>query len=403
MREEPNIGARLRVLRRWRGLTIVQLAGLSGVSKSQISYIERGERMLDRRSQIAALARALRVSETELTGLPHVSADPEQSAPHSVVPMLREVLTGNTFDDPTVDRARPLPELDALLAGELQDLKHKADYAKRGAVAGRVFEDLHFHIATGDETAKQYALRLLIQACEEVGMTLRFLGYRDLAYIAAARAMDAARLLGDPIIDGQVAYLRVQFLPKLTSWDRPLQIARQAAERMEPHAGQSRLASETYGMLHLSAGLAAAAVNKPALADDHFSEAASVATRTGDNDDAWSAFGPTNAGIWGVAIAMEHGDYEKAVKLSKTVNAARLINRERQAVFYADTGRAMAHLSGRQRDAVELLKKAETVAPQRIRNSSPVQETVRYLLNQHLRTPPALELRGMATRMGVLH
>ncbi|GAA4612819.1 helix-turn-helix transcriptional regulator [Actinoallomurus liliacearum] len=403
MPEEPNIGARLRVLRRWRGLTIVQLADLSGVSKSQISYIERGERMLDRRSQIAALARALRVSETELTGLPHVSADPEQSAPHGVVPLLREVLTGNTFDDPAVDRARPLPELESLLFGELQRLKHKADYARRGVLVAPVFEELHFHVATGDEAGKQHALRLLVEACEAVGMTLRFLGYRDLAYLAAVRALDAARLLGHPVFAGQAAYLRCQFLPKLSSWDRPFNVAQHAAERLEPYVGSSRVASETYGMLHLSASLAAAAVNRPDLADDHFTEATRVAARVGEHDDAWSAFGPTNVDIWGVAIAMEHGDYGKAVEVAKKVDPMRLLHRERQAVFYADTGRALAHLNGRQRDAVEMLKKAELIAPQRIRNSPPVQETITYLLNKHLRISPALELRAMADRMGVLH
>ncbi|MEU1389956.1 helix-turn-helix transcriptional regulator [Nonomuraea sp. NPDC005730] len=54
MYEQTTIGARLRILRKWRGLTLVELAGLSGVSKSHLSYAERGERTLDRRSHIAA-------------------------------------------------------------------------------------------------------------------------------------------------------------------------------------------------------------------------------------------------------------------------------------------------------------------------------------------------------------
>jgi hypothetical protein len=155
-------------------------------------------------------------------------------------------------------------------------------------------------------------------------------------------------------------------------------------------------------MLQLTAGLASAAVNRSDLAKAHLEEANEVAERTGDNDDAWSAFGPTNVGIWGVAISMEHGDYEEAVKLSKSVDPTRLPHRERQAMFYADTGRALAHLSGRQSDAVEHLQKAEGIAPQRIRNSAPVQEAIAYLLNKHMRTSPGMELRGMAARMGVL-
>jgi transcriptional regulator with XRE-family HTH domain len=60
--DEVMIGARLRTLRRWRGMTQAELAGLSGLSPSFLSMVEHGKRMLDRRSHIAALAGALRVS-----------------------------------------------------------------------------------------------------------------------------------------------------------------------------------------------------------------------------------------------------------------------------------------------------------------------------------------------------
>jgi len=63
-----TIGARLRVLRRWRGQTQVELAELAGLSPSFISMIETGQRSLDRRSQIIAVTRALSVSETDLLG-----------------------------------------------------------------------------------------------------------------------------------------------------------------------------------------------------------------------------------------------------------------------------------------------------------------------------------------------
>jgi transcriptional regulator with XRE-family HTH domain len=63
-----TIGARLRVLRHWRGQTQVELAELAGLSPSFISMIETGQRSLDRRSQIIAVTRALSVSETDLLG-----------------------------------------------------------------------------------------------------------------------------------------------------------------------------------------------------------------------------------------------------------------------------------------------------------------------------------------------
>jgi transcriptional regulator with XRE-family HTH domain len=113
MYDDATIGARLRILRNWRRLTQQELAGLAGLSQGFVSLAERGERTLDRRSHIAALASALRVSETELVGGPHLSADPLQSDPHMAIPAIRMALQTNTLTSPAVERARPVPELAA--------------------------------------------------------------------------------------------------------------------------------------------------------------------------------------------------------------------------------------------------------------------------------------------------
>jgi transcriptional regulator with XRE-family HTH domain len=68
LNEGIPIGERVRELRRWRGLTLSEVAGLAGITKQYLSMIENGRRPLDRRSLISALATALRVSETELVG-----------------------------------------------------------------------------------------------------------------------------------------------------------------------------------------------------------------------------------------------------------------------------------------------------------------------------------------------
>ncbi|MBF8185656.1 helix-turn-helix domain-containing protein [Nonomuraea sp. K274] len=68
MNDETTIGARLRTLRHWRGMTLVELADQAGMSKFHLFNIERGLSTLDRRSYISGLASALRVSETDLVG-----------------------------------------------------------------------------------------------------------------------------------------------------------------------------------------------------------------------------------------------------------------------------------------------------------------------------------------------
>jgi len=109
--DEITIGARLRTLRRWRRKTQVELAGLAGLSPSFLSMVESGQRPLDRRSHIAALASALMVSETDLVGGPHLTPDPMQSDPRMGIPALRVALQTNTLTTPAVNRARPLPDV----------------------------------------------------------------------------------------------------------------------------------------------------------------------------------------------------------------------------------------------------------------------------------------------------
>jgi hypothetical protein len=62
--------------------------------------VEHGQRLLDRRSHIAAVASALRVSESDLIGGPHLSADPMQSDPHTIIPSLRVALMTNNLPEP---------------------------------------------------------------------------------------------------------------------------------------------------------------------------------------------------------------------------------------------------------------------------------------------------------------
>lgn len=65
-----TIGQRLREIRYSRDKSLPMVAGLAGISKSRLSQLECGERALDRRSEIVALANALQIAPSELTRLP---------------------------------------------------------------------------------------------------------------------------------------------------------------------------------------------------------------------------------------------------------------------------------------------------------------------------------------------
>jgi transcriptional regulator with XRE-family HTH domain len=73
---DGGIGLAVRRARHSRGLTLEELAGLVGRSKAWLSMIENGQRPLDKRGDIAALASALEVSADALIGQPAPEIQP---------------------------------------------------------------------------------------------------------------------------------------------------------------------------------------------------------------------------------------------------------------------------------------------------------------------------------------
>lgn len=67
-KEDSSFGPRLTAIRRARGLTQVQLAGLAGTTQRSISYYENDDG-IPPAAAVIALARALKVSADELLGL----------------------------------------------------------------------------------------------------------------------------------------------------------------------------------------------------------------------------------------------------------------------------------------------------------------------------------------------
>ncbi|MDL4815975.1 helix-turn-helix domain-containing protein [Actinomadura opuntiae] len=397
-----TIGARLRVLRKWRRLTLTELAGLADLSPSFLSMAERGQRALDRRSHISALANALRVSEKDLVGGPHLTADPVQSAPHATIPAVRAALMANTLTAPAVDRARPLDELVAEM-GKIDRSEYK--HLTVGEKLPQLIGELHLHAADpADERAQRLALRTLIEAFQTATFTSKDLGYDDLASVAAMRAAEVARLLDDPISTAKAASLRVHTMPVNTR-HLTLAAAEEAANALEPHA-TGDLGVQVLGMLALAASMQATVIYDYGKAEHWMDQATELARRTPDTPGAnWGAFSASNVGVWKVSLATERGEsggtlLELADGVDEEVIAPR---RGRHASFLADVGRGLARDKKTRRQAERWLLRAEQVAPHKIRNSGPVAETVAVMLQQTYGAAVGRELRGLAARIGVPH
>ena len=407
MDEDSTIGARLRELRRWRGMTLTEVAGLAGVTPSYLSMAERGLRPFDRRSVISGVAGALQASESELVGGPHLGKDPLQSGPHTAVPALRFTLSVNTLGEATTEQARPL----TAVTEELESLRpaHGAgDYLRLGPVLPGILDELYLHVArAGGEDGHVRATAALVDALLWSASMCHNLRYPDLAQIASRAAVEAAGRVGDPVLLGMAQFERIGTAPhpSPTAWVQALAMTERAASALEPHA-RSEHSLQVLGMLTLRCAFAAAAALKEAEASHWLTEAEKLAARVSDEDPArnWEWFGATNVAIWRTALAVELGESGAAVlKLASRVDPAKLVVATRRAGLYLDVGRGLARDPRTQEEAARWLRRAEQAAPQQFRNYGPAREAVGYLLTRARTTAGGRELRGMAARMGVPH
>ena len=395
-----TIGRRLREIRYWRGKSLRAVAELAGLSESYLSRLERGDRNVDRRSTLEALAAALEVAPGELTGAHELTAAPGMGETYAAVVALRVALADNALDDPAIDVARPWPELAAALHRVNADLRPRADYAALGLVLPDLIAELHA-IAVTDAEHRDAALRGLLDVYTAAAMTAKHLGSPDLAAVAAMHARAVAGELDSPAHTALAELVRAQAVSS-PARQRSLALAARAADQVAPAVGADQGAAEMYGMLRLTCALNAAALQRPDESADHEAEAADIAGWVGTGANFGNQnFGKTNVGFWRVTLAVERGEGGKVAELARGVDPSVVASASRRAGFYTDLGRGLAAERSRRGEAVAALRTAERLAPQRVRSNPYVRETVTGLLRAARRDAEGRELRGLAYRMGI--
>ncbi|AXI78454.1 helix-turn-helix domain-containing protein [Peterkaempfera bronchialis] len=403
-----HTGQRLRSARRQRGMSLRTLAGLSGLSIGFLSMVENGQRHLDRTGHITALADALRIAPTELTGRPFAPNDSATESAHEAVPAIRLALMGMHLGQPP-DQAPPSGPAMALNArvAEANRLYHGCDYGTLARKLPTLLGELHVAVEHAPPSGRPELLRLLADAYHPAcTMLLKYLGYPDLAFIAVTRAAEATAELDNPLRTALSGFFHAHVLMSAGSPDLALARAEQAADEVERHLGDP-VAYALLGELHLiraaclTQDVRRSGAHRTREVNEHLAEAATLADRTGETK-AWHLnFGPTNVGIHYVSLNTDLGRYGHAVAASGGVRPPVLDAPGRAAAFHADLGRSLAHLRGRGPDAVTELLAAERTAPQRIHANPMVRETVSALVDRPLPSRTARELRALAHRMGV--
>ncbi len=389
------IGRRLREIRYWRGKSLRVVAELAGISEGHLSRLERGVRALDRRSLVFALADALEVSPSEITGQPYPPSSRAEAVGHSAAPVLRAVLRDIELGEPVfVGVPRPMPELRAAVAA-VTAAATASDYGTLGETVPSLLAELHALVEAADTPE---ARRLLASALHAAFYLAKDLGHGDLAWMVAGHLHRTAEGIGAAEWNGLAEFVRAHAVVGEHARQRALALAERAAEQLNPDDAET---GQVYGMLHLSAALQAASLRDEEQARSHLTEASETAARTGDGTFAGLHFGPRNVGVWRVALAVEMGEEGRVVELANNVDVAAIPSAGRQATFFGDVGRGLARVRGREHEAVAALRQAEQLAPQRVRQSPYIRATVGELLGRARREAGGRELRGLAHRMGI--
>ncbi|HEY0485822.1 MAG TPA: helix-turn-helix transcriptional regulator [Mycobacteriales bacterium] len=391
-----GIGARVADARKLRGLTQQGLARRVPCSPSLVSQVERGSRP-PTPWFVAAVARALHVGLTDLTGQPYRGTTGHTDRAHASIPGIRAVL--NYWDVPPA--ALVAPRAPAALRADIatiDGLVGRADYARLGAMLPGVLEELSAVRHDGADGPRAEAAALLVHGYIAVKFLAYRLGYVDLVSVAVALAGSAARESGDPELSALVAEERGQVFLATLAHDVGLAFFARARREFEPVLAGSESGLAILGSMHLRSAIMAARDRRPGETWDHLGQAREAADRVGrDTGHHGLAFGPSNVRINEVAAAADLDDADEAIRRTEGFTPPPGLPAERSSHHYIDLARAQL-AAGRRDEALRSLLRADRLAPQHTRNHPMARETVTGLLRAHTRVPESL--RSLAHRMG---
>ncbi|TMU98110.1 helix-turn-helix domain-containing protein [Streptomyces sp. DASNCL29] len=365
---EEHTGARIAKARKTRHLTQRELADKSHVSYSTITKVEQGN-MPASPSVIGALARALSVPVSDLTGQPYLQELRHDQLDGLIQP-IREAL--DVYDlgaDPEV-APRGLDELH----GDTERLCALVRATDLKAAAAELPGLIHEATAAAYTVGTDRAWQVLASAYRTAYDVTTKLGYADLCTVALDRVEWAAQRASDPVLSGMRQYMRALVYLRAAQYGTGQRLITMGMSTME-QAAPSRERDVVTGQLHLGAAVLSARSKDGTAADGHLAEAERIASRTGEAVEThWLAFGPTNVGVHKVSSLAERDMYPEAVEAAKGLTVPEDWPPSRLAHHHAEVARAQLWM-GRTEDSFKSLRRARHLAPQQTRYHPLVRET----------------------------
>lgn len=395
--DQFSVGERIAFYRRRRGLTQRVLADLVGRSEDWVSKVERGDRELRRLDVLAAVAQALRVTVGDLLGQPVLLEDDDSG--HDDLPGVRDALMSPRRLSSTLYGRESAADVDpARVAALAENLWAEFQRGRLGQVVAALPGLIGSAQALEDAaTSTRQAWAASARVHHLAASALSKLGEADLAWIAAERAMRAADRSDDPLVLASAARAGTHALLASGRYADALDLGMTAARWLDDQVrARSPEATSLLGMLFLRTAAAAARRNDRGTATTLMERASQAAAQLGHDANYWqTAFGPTNVELHRRSVALDLGDVDYVVR-APGVDTGNLPP-ERAVAHQIDLARANS-LVARDDVALQLLLSAEHSAPQLVRHSTVVRETVRSMHRRSATGTESLLLFGLADR-----
>ncbi|MQA03241.1 MAG: helix-turn-helix domain-containing protein [Streptosporangiales bacterium] len=395
-----QLGRTIARLRKQRGLSQREFARLVGRSETWLSQVERGARHIDRMSVLERLADALDVPVADLAPATPAAAHEAPSVAGDLAlalassDALTAVLAAHDSTDTT--------EL-ADAVSEAWQYVHASKYEHvRDRLAARLPE-LESAARTTKGRDRRQAYVSLARAYHALAAVLSNLGEFPAAWVAADRGIAAAERTGDALLMAEGSFRLCIVFQSARHYTHALRTASSAIDALAARVEEGDVgALSLTGVLHLQSALAEARLDHADADADaaykHLDSADELAGRVGrGRNDYGTEFGPDNATLHRVTVAVHLGDAGAALRVAEAFDASPL-SPERQARHQLDVARA--HTQRRNLPAaIDALTYAHSLAPEFVTGHPVVIALVTDLL--HTEHGGDLALRELSGTLGL--
>lgn len=397
---DDEVGQRVEVLRRRRGLSREQLAAIAEVSASLIKSVEMGRRALTLRTA-QRIGPILGVKDLSEFYGDAVRLSLDGRATHPAIPDVRRALTAWQV---TVDGRPESPEYLRGLVDSAWQTWHTS--AHQRSEVGRILPGLidatrRSSRLTDDRMVRRRVLAMEAQAYHLAQAYLAWHGERELVYLTVDRGMAAALDADDPLAIASSVWYAAHLLRAVGRTEEALVQLAEARALVEQHmpddpdADWPAMLADLWLCSALTRGRSS---DQAAYAD--LEQAERVVRLLPDGyAHPWTRVGRVVADITGVMVAADLGDADEVRRRAAGIDPATIPSTDRRARHLVELARG-TNLEGSPEGTLHLLSQAAQVSAETVAYTP----AARDLASKLLRTSSASsrqDAEKLAQRVGL--